>query len=506
MFARLVAFALVITFSAVVAPAQEIRRGVLKELDVAKKSIVITADGKDQSFELTDSTRVLDATGDTLAEKLRDFRTGKDIFFRQQTADGKVLDGLRLVDAGQGGGRPNAPPNAPRGGNIQSGTIKNVDAEKKLVTITVGGKDLELTVSDQTNFRDIQAASLDARLKELSAGAAIMFIANTEANPPALVAIARNGNRGGAPSTPGERVSPDHASFQPLTELGKGKYQGHVGGLYPDGQNERPSTHEQAGLRLAKLVQPLNTAGKADPQGKVVLLSIGMSNTSQISQGFERWLNENRNKVNERFQFVNGAQGGQTAEAIINPDDNGRGQRFWQVVDERLDQARVTREQVQAVWIKQADGGPSQGFPGYARKLEAELKTIAQVIAKRFPNCKLTYVSSRTYGGFATTRLNPEPYAYESGFSVKWLIEQQLDGDKGLNFDPAKGPVTATWLSWGPYLWVNGEKKRQDGFSSSPGDFVADGTHHSPEGQRKMGEQLGIFFLGDSTTKSWFAK
>ncbi len=117
------------------------------------------------------------------------------------------------------------------------------------------------------------------------------------------------------------------------------------------------------------------------------------------------------------------------------------------------------------------------------------------------------YLSSRTYGGYATTGLNPEPYAFESGFSVKWLIEQQIDGDKSLNFDPARGEVKAPWLSWGPYLWANGSTKREDGFAYEPDDFTSnDGTHQSPSGQRKVGQLLLKFFETDSTTKPWFTR
>jgi hypothetical protein len=162
---------------------------------------------------------------------------------------------------------------------------------------------------------------------------------------------------------------------------------------------------------------------------------------------------------------------------------------------------------VQAVWIKQADAGPSSGFPQYARTLENELAKIVQVLARRFPNLKLTYLSSRTYGGYAKTRLNPEPYAYESGFSVKWLIEKQLKGDPELNYDPAKGRVTAPWLSWGPYLWARGSTKRADGFSYEESDFAAaDGTHESPSGQRKVAQLLLDFFKHDATTRPWFVK
>ena len=195
---------------------------------------------------------------------------------------------------------------------------------------------------------------------------------------------------------------------------------------------------------------------------------------------------------------------GRKAAAIQDPNDNGRGARYWSVVDERLKQAGVSREQVQVVWIKQADAGPSQGFPRYAQTLQAELARIVQIFPVRFPNAKLTYLSSRTYGGYATTTLNPEPYAYESGFAVKWLVEQQLQGDSALNFDPDKGSVKSPWLSWGPYFWANGGTKRADGFAYEASDFSGDGTHQSPSGQRKVGGLMLDFFKTDSTTRPWF--
>jgi hypothetical protein len=172
-----------------------------------------------------------------------------------------------------------------------------------------------------------------------------------------------------------------------------------------------------------------------------------------------------------------------------------------------LARAGVTRAQVQAVWIKQADAGPNEGFPKYAQKLQAELANIVRLLHTRFPNVKLVYLSSRTYGGFAKTRLNPEPYAYESGFSVKWLIEQQLNGDPALNYARAKGEIKAPWLSWGPYLWARGMDKRNDGFSYEESDFTpSDGTHESQTGVLKIGKQLLQFFNPDSTTRGWFVK
>jgi hypothetical protein len=303
---------------------------------------------------------------------------------------------------------------------------------------------------------------------------------------------------------PDPPVKVDSSKLLPLDELGNKEYQaGFKGGFYPDGKNQRPKAHEDAGLRLAKSVLPLNAAGKPDPNGRIVLLSVGMSNTSQASQGFQKALVPVDN-VNPRLTFINGAVGGQTA-AIIQSAESAQGAKYWAIVDKRLEDAKLARAQVQVIWIKEADAGPSEGFPKYAKKLEEELVRIVQIVPKRFPNAKLVYLSSRTYGGYATTKLNPEPYAYESGFSVKWLIERQIKGEADLNFDAKKGDVKAPWLSWGPYLWANGSTKRAaDGFHYDRDDFAGDGTHHTPAGSEKIGRLMVRFFESDTTSKSWF--
>jgi hypothetical protein len=228
-----------------------------------------------------------------------------------------------------------------------------------------------------------------------------------------------------------------------------------------------------------------------------------MSNTSQVSGAFGQLLAKDKD-CNPNLVFVNGAQGGMTAARIQDPDDNASGAQFWSVVDMKLKSAGVTREQVQVLWIKQADAGPSSGFPKYAKTLQAELERIVQIFPTRFPNAKLVYLSSRTYAGYATTGLNPEPYAWESALSVRWLIEDQLKGSPTLNHDAAKGAVKAPWLSWGPYLWANGKTKNADGLSYDPEDFAQDGTHPSPAGQRKVAEAMLRFFKSDTTTKPWF--
>lgn len=296
----------------------------------------------------------------------------------------------------------------------------------------------------------------------------------------------------------------DTSSLKPLTEMGNTNYKGFPGGLYPDGKNVRPAGHEAAGLQLAQLVQPRSAEGQPSPDGKIVLLAVGMSNTTQEFSAFKQLADADPAK-NPKLVIVDGAQGGMSAARIQNAEDNGSGTQYWTTVEQRLRAAGVTPAQVQVVWIKQADIRPTEAFPRHAQVLQAELAQIVQLLHRRYPNLKLAYLSSRTYAGYAKTPLNPEPYAYESGFAVRWLIEQQLKGDPGLNYHADKGPVRAPWLSWGAYLWANGTEQRADGLAYGESDFAQDGTHPSPSGRRKVAEQLLRFFKTDSTAKGWFA-
>lgn len=294
--------------------------------------------------------------------------------------------------------------------------------------------------------------------------------------------------------------------LKPLTELGTDLYRGKAGGLYPEGKNLRPPKHEAAGLALANEIQPLDADGRPDPQnGRIVLLSIGMSNTTQEFSAFMQIANKDPDK-NPQLIIVDGAQGGMSAARIIKPDDGASGTRFWMTVNQRLTEANVTPNQVQLAWVKEADARPTTEFPVHAEVLKDELVTIAQILKTRFPNIKIAYYSSRIYGGYASTPLNPEPFAYESGFSVKWLIESQINGDPKLNYDPAQGQVNAPWLSWGAYLWADGLTPRRDRLVWECDDFNDDGTHPAPKGRQKVAKLLLDFFKTDSTARPWFLR
>lgn len=387
-------------------------------------------------------------------------------------------------------------------GEIRRGKVAKLDVEQRGLSLTVNGKVEQFELTADAIVLGASGNNLRERFAGIKEGADVFFkVARRDGK--AVVVAVKPADGQSRPPQPLPKV--DVEKLVPLTALGDKQYEGYEGGLYPGGKNQRPQDHEAAGLALARQVQPRDRKGNPDPDGSIVLLSVGMSNTAQISQGFQRALAGEKQK-NPRVVFVNGAQGGMTAAAIQDPEDSGRGTQYWKVVDERLEAAGLTRAQVQVVWIKQADAGPSQGFPGYARQLQEELARIVQLLPGRFPNIRQVYLSSRTYAGFANTRLNPEPYAYESGFSVKWLIEQQLKGDASLNYDANQGPVKAPWLSWGPYLWDNGIVPRADGYRPEEKDFAGDGTHHANSGIGKLGGLLLQFFKTDPTTQPWFAR
>src|SRR5208337_5454429 len=54
----------------------------------------------------------------------------------------------------------------------------------------------------------------------------------------------------------------------PITDLGTGTYLGTEGGLYPNGSNVMPASHDADGVALAGLIQPLDANGNIDPNGK----------------------------------------------------------------------------------------------------------------------------------------------------------------------------------------------------------------------------------------------
>lgn len=291
---------------------------------------------------------------------------------------------------------------------------------------------------------------------------------------------------------------------QPLNDLGSDEYvrmdgtaTGVIGGLYPGGSNLRPAPHEAAGVALAQQITPLNTQGEPDANGRIVLVSIGMSNTaSEFIEFIRLWRNDD--DINPALAVVNGAQPGQTADIWRDPDA-----QVWQDLDNFLLSGGLNPLQVQVAWVKLAQIGPG-AFPAKAEALQADLAQVARNLQARYPNIKIAYLSSRTRSYTYWQGLSPEPTALETAFAVRWLLEQQINGDPTLNYDPDAGPAVAPYLSWGPYLWIDGLNPRSDGLTWPQTDLVGDCTHPSDSGELKVAHMLMDFFKTDTTAVSWF--
>jgi hypothetical protein len=309
-------------------------------------------------------------------------------------------------------------------------------------------------------------------------------------------------------------------SATPLNDLGPGLYLNQFqGGLYPNGSNNPPVVHAAEGVNRALAIQPLNTAGQPDPTGKYVLVSIGMSNTTQefCSQNSlapcDAWTFMGQAAadpaVNDTSLFiVNGAHGGRSAAYWDSPTDPD----YDRIVTDWLAPNGLSEQQVQAAWVKVANPQPANSLPNAnsdAYRLVDQMGDIARALKVRYPNLQQVFFSSRIYAGYASTQLNPEPYAYESGLAVKWLIEAQIDQVNGGGVDPLAGDLNynsgiAPWLAWGPYLWADGLNPRSDGLIWQQSSFQNDGTHPSQSGEAKVGTMLLDFMSNSPFTMPWF--
>ncbi len=279
--------------------------------------------------------------------------------------------------------------------------------------------------------------------------------------------------------------------FTPLNDLATGSYHGYEGGLYPNGYNYPPVGYKLWGQTRTQAIQPLDANGNPNPNGKVVLLSIGMSNTTMEFSTFKTIADADPSK-NPKLTIVDGAQGGQDAEIIKNPNA-----QFWTIVDQRLTGAGVSDNQVQVAWLKEAIANENEAFPTDAQHLRNDLNLIVQIMQARYPHLQVIYLASRIYAGYARSPLNPEPYAYQSGFAVKWLIENAID---------SSNPAAGIWLAWGPYTWADGLNARSDGLQWFCPDFQSDGTHPSASGQQKVANMLLNFFKSDTLARTWFVR
>ena len=317
---------------------------------------------------------------------------------------------------------------------------------------------------------------------------------------------------------PGNFTAEPLVDFQP-GDLYLGLYQGN---LY-EGSNAPPVDHDAVGQLIATEMQPLDANGNPSPTGQIVMTSIGPSVTTgefcagkpEIGQcawySFVGQTRTNSAVNHTTLVVVDGAHEGEVAAKWICSigDCNGPNQ-YDRVRDTILTPAGFTEQQVQAVWIQAPDIRPSVSLPASGADAliqEGYLGQVVRALRKRWPNVKQVFFSSLTYTGYSTVKLDPEPYAYEGGFAVKWLIEAQIVQRRTGQIDPIAGDLLtkAPFIAWGPYLWGSGTTNPagSQAITWIPSDFIPDGVHCATSGVKKVAGALMNYFLASPYTP-WF--
>jgi hypothetical protein len=389
------------------------------------------------------------------------------------------------------------------------GTLKKIDVERGVVIVFAGGQDRTLKTDKDTRFLDTAGKALTDGLKskELKENAEVTITVERENSELILKAIrlGRKDDRDSSKNAGNTKDVPAllgkaSVGLKPLNEMtAQDRYKGEDGGLYGNGQNEPPAEHLAAAKAATSQIAPLGADGKPARDGKIGLVSISMSNATQEFSFFKRIADADAQK-SPLLTVVDCAQGGQAMAQWVPPDA-----KAWAEMERRLKAAGVSAQQVQVAWIKLANMGPRGELTEHGKKLYADTLAVIQNAKSKYPNLRVVYVGSRIYAGNATGALNPEPFAYESAFVVRWLIRDQMKHEAALNFDPARGAVKSPVLLWGPYLWADGTTPRKtDGLVYERNDFAADGVHPSESGRAKVARQLLTFFKTDAVAKTWF--
>lgn len=291
--------------------------------------------------------------------------------------------------------------------------------------------------------------------------------------------------------------------------------------LYPGG-NLVPASHDAAARAAARAIVPRNPSGTGYPgwgNGKVVLLSAGPSNASKewcsaatatswpacTSWSFTGRATADAAVQKNRLAIINGAMGG----APIN-QWTSTASPVYGTIATRLQSRGLSERQVQAIWLKPAHNLPLQSLPGPAADAFSVVRETAQALRAmrlRYPNLQLVFLETRTYGGYSTTDQSPEPFAYETGIAVRWLIQAQVVQRETGVVDSIAGDMLSgvPVVTWGAYLWTDGLAGRADGLVWTVADVMGtDGMHPSTSGQSKVANLLMTFFKGSPYTRCWF--
>jgi hypothetical protein len=303
------------------------------------------------------------------------------------------------------------------------------------------------------------------------------------------IQVTRSDESSPMPPAPSPGLGFDPATLQPFTSGSPylGQYET---GLYPGGTNEMPEAHRQAGERIAATIQALDTSGAPDLiNGRILALVWGHSNTMLYFEALQAHLAEHAVELNPHFELVNAAVGGNQLPEISRLDEG-----VWKNASELLNSGGYSALQVQVLFLHTTYHGCCNGertppgpFPDSMQSMQRDLARVLEHAVQVYPNLKIAYLTSdgfRHYTGF-------EPHVWQEAFAYKWLIESQINGEPGMEYE---GPNRRLpWLAWGPYIWDN---------TWDPSYFT-DGVHPAEKALGIFVDKYWQYLSNDSVTRRW---
>jgi len=440
-----------------------------------------------------------------------------------------------------------------------SGTLTSFNIGQIDASIAPGAK---LQLFGYAQYNDGTVNWVTSTTHWTSSNPAIAAIQDQGQTSPGLVTAAAAGagtvtitaSFGGLTQTTNITVATNAVPIDLMDMTSSDNYLGFQGGLYEGESKNPPADHDAAGLAAASNIKAVDQNGNASATGAVVFLGIGMSNATEEFSAFISAASASSQVNHTTLAMEDGAEGAATAcywtVATGSIPTTTCSDAKGVLLDNQYDRVRdtvlatattapsapagcggppnptpcLTEKQVQVLWIKNANPRPGianqrtlcdTSVPGCTNDTgteailyESQLGKIIRAAKFRYPNLQQVFLSTRIYAGYATDGLNPEPYAYEYGYSAKWLIEAQVLQERGNPQDPIAGDMSytdgaAAWTAWGTYIWADGTIKRSDGLDWLSSDFQSDGTHPDAQGTTKVVDQLMGLYTTSSYTP-WF--
>ncbi len=290
----------------------------------------------------------------------------------------------------------------------------------------------------------------------------------------------------------------ESTGFIPVADLGKSTFNGFIGGKYPDGNNDIPADHYQKGVESSSKIKPLNRDGEFDSvNGKIGFMVLGFS-TAAMTGRFVRSIYESQNK-HDTLRIVIGAQGGKDINSMTDPDAD-----YWKTVDTLIKDADIALNQIQIIWISSGDIlSYQQSFPEQCYIQIEKYQLMLYAIKNKFPNIRVVFISDRTYAGYIGEigegpQELKEPTAYYNSWTVKWLIEKQIKGEKGYSTEEIP------FIDWGPALWTDGVIGNSNGYTWNCDDSGKGGIHPSSKGRMKEASLVYLYFKNHPYLKNIF--